>query len=139
MDFLNKLYTKAIFSADDSLNVTAYDLGEDMISAQIAEPPVNRLATAVGTVGSLNIMCPVDVTIAVLKTSPIVSNFYNRLLTNGYVGGTLTLYDDVNQSFTLEDVSVSLNEVPNANGTQPAINFLVQGNLLVNKDALSVV
>ena len=139
MDFLNKLYTKAIFSADDSLNVTAYDLGEDMISAQISEPPVNRLATAFGTVGSLNIMCPVDVTIAVLKTSPIVSNFYNRLLTNGYVGGTLTLYDDVNQSFTLEDVSVSLNEVPNANGTQPAINFLVQGNLLVNKDALSVV
>lgn len=137
MDFLNKLYTKAIFSEAPELNVTAYDLGEDMISAAVNEPVVNRIATATGTVGSLAIIVPVDITISILKTRPVFSAFLARILANGYLGGTVTIYDDVNTAYTIKDVSLTISEVPSGNGTVAAVSFTIQGNLEVNKAALA--
>lgn len=136
MDFLNKLYTKAIFSDAPELNVTAYDMGEDMIGATLNEPIVNRLPTATGTVGSLAIIVGVDISISILKTRPVFSAFTNRMLENGYIGGTVTIYDDTNTPYTIKDVSFTMNEIPNVNGTNPAVTFLVQGNLEVNRTAL---
>lgn len=138
MDFLNKLYTKAIFSDAEELNVDAYDLGEDMISGTLDEPPVARINVACGTIGSLAVYVPCSVNINILKTSPSISEYYERLLSNGYIGGTLTLYDDTNQAFTIKDVSLVLNEIPSANGTNAAVTFVLQGNLAVNKDSLSI-
>ena len=136
MDFLNKLYTKAIFSDAPDLNVTAYDMGEDMIGATLNEPIVNRLPTATGTVGSLAIIVGVDISISVLKTRPVFTAFTNRMLENGYIGGTVTIYDDTNTPYTIKDVSFTMNEIPNVNGTNPAVVFTVQGNLEVNRTAL---
>lgn len=138
MDFLNKLYSKAIFSDASALNVNAFDLGEDMISADLNEPVVNRLGTATGTIGSLNIVVGVDVSISVLKTRPVFKEYCNRILKNGYIGGTLTLYDDVNTPYTLKDISLTLKSIPSINGTKPDVTFVVQGNLEVNSDALTL-
>lgn len=136
MDFLNKLYTKAIFSDAPELNVTAYDLGEDMISATVNEPVVNRIPTATGTIGSLSIVVPVDISISVLKTRPVFAAFLTRILSNGYLGGTVTIYDDVNTAYTVKDVSLTVSEVPAGNGTVAAVSFTIQGNLEVNRAAL---
>lgn len=137
MDFLNKLYSKAIFSDAPALNVTAYDLGEDMISATINDPVVNRLPSATGTIGSLSIVVSIDITISVLKTRPVYQSYVDRILKNGYLGGTLTLYDDVNTPYTIKDVSMTMNEIPAVNGTNAAVNFTIQGNLEVNSAALT--
>lgn len=136
MKFLNKLYTKAIFSDDNSLNVVAADMGEDMIKVSLEGEIVNRLPTATGTVGSLSIFVPVSVEISILKTSPLWATYVKRCLSNGYIGGTLTIYDDVNFAQEIEDISLDVQDLTNFNGTAPAVTFIVKGNLKVNRDAL---
>lgn len=136
MKFLNKLYVKAIFSDVPELNVTAYDLGEDMISIQFEDDVVNRIKTATGSMGSLAIFVSVTVNISIVKSSPAIDIYKERILSNGYVPGTLTLRDDINGEWTIEDLSLNQKEVGNVNGTDAAIQFQVQGNLLVNKDSL---
>lgn len=138
MQFLNKLYTKAIFTDAPELNVGAYDLGEKMISIQIDEDFVNRLPTATGTVGSLAIIVPVTVNIDILKTSSAVGEWSDRVLSNAYIGGTLTVYNDVNAPYSIKDVSINIKSMGNLNGTEPAVQFEVKGNLEVNKDALKI-
>lgn len=136
MKFLNKLYTKGVFSEDSGLNVVATDLGENMISVEIEGDVVNRLPTATGTVGSLSIFLPMSATIQVLKTSPVYENYINRCLDDGYVGGTFTFYDDVNQSFEMEEISLTLKGLPEMGGTQPCVEFVVQGNWRVNRKSI---
>ena len=138
MKFLNKLYVKAIFSDAPELNVTAYDMGENMIRITYEDDVVNRIRTATGTMGSLSIFVAATATIAIVKSSPAIDEYKKRILSNGFIGGTLTLYDDINGEWTLEDVSLKQKEVGSVNGTEPAIEFEVQGNLLVNADALSI-
>lgn len=138
MDFLSKLYTKAVFTAAPELNVNAYDLGEDMISATLEDEVVNRLPTATGTVGSLAIFVPVTINISVLKTSNVVGDYLDRILENGYIGGTLTVYSDVNSPYSITEVSLGLKDIGALNGTNPALTFEVKGNLEVNKNALMI-
>lgn len=136
MKFLNKLYTKANFSDATELNLSAYDLGEDMISATLDDEVVTRLKTATGSVGSLAIVVGVSVNVAILKTSPVIQEYYKRILENAYLGGTLTITDDTKQSFTLRDISLNISEIPAGNGTSPATTFVINGNLVVNQKAL---
>lgn len=136
MKFLNKLFGKAVFSEDSGLNITAHDLGEEMIKISFEDPVVNRLKTATGTVGSLSIFVAATAEIHVLKTSPIYENYLKRILENGYIGGTLTIYDDVNVAHEMEEISLDLSEVPTNSGTQAAVIFKAQGNLRVNRQAL---
>lgn len=138
MDFLNKLYTKAVFTNAPELNVNAYDLGEDMISVTLDDEVVNRLPTATGTVGSLSIIVGCTVTISILKTSTAIGEYQDRIFSNGYIGGTLTVYTDVNSPLTMKDVSIGFQDLGAFNGTQAAINVTVKGNVEVNKDALKV-
>lgn len=138
MDFLNKLYTKAVFTNAPELNVNAYDLGEDMISVTLDDEVVNRLPTATGTVGSLSIIVGCTVTISILKTSTAIGEYQDRIFSNGYIGGTLTVYTDVNSPLTMKDVSIGMQDLGNFNGTQAAVNIQVKGNVEVNKDALKM-
>ena len=138
MDFLNKLYTKAVFTNAPELNVGAYDLGEDMISATLDDELVQRIPTATGTVGSLAIICGATVTISVLKTSTAISEYQNRILKNGYIGGTLTIYTDVNTPLTMKDVSINMPDLGQLNGTQAHVNFEIKGNIEVNSEALKM-
>lgn len=137
MDFLNKLYVKAIFSDATELNVVAGDLGEDMIKVTLQDDIVKRLPTATGTVGSLNIFIPAEVEISLLKTSPSFQMYFDRCLKNGYLGGTLTIYDDVNNFAEINKVSLTIRDLPNFNGSNPSVTFVAQGNLEVNREALA--
>ncbi len=136
MEFISRLFCKLIFSEDSTLNLIPRDLGESMITGQVGKAPVERIPTATGTIGSLNISIPVTLTVSVLKTSPAFQNYWGRILNNGYVGGTCTFYDDANNSHTISEVSVSTDNMPNGNGTEASVEFKVEGNMLVNKQAL---
>lgn len=136
MKFLNKIYTKAIFSEDATLNVVAKDMGEAQISLALEDSVVKRLGTATGTVGSLSIFVAAQVTISILKTSPVTDLFLSRAQKNGYIGGSLTIYDDTNRPWTLTDVSLNTAQFPDANGSDPAISIVLDGNCQVNTEAL---
>lgn len=137
MKFLNKLYNKLIFSDAPNLNCTAFDMGRQQCTARLARKGVNRLDTATGTVGSLEIFVPVELRVEILKTSPVIDYYSERILKNGYIGGTLTMYDDVNKAYTIDDVSMSLEEIPSTGGEAPAVTFVLEGNLRVNQEALA--
>lgn len=137
MKFLNKLYNKLIFSDAPNLNCTAFDMGKGQCTARLNRGGVNRLDTATGTVGSLEIFVPVTLSVEILKTSPVLDYYSERVLKNGYIGGTLTMYDDVNKAYTIDDVSIRLEEIPSTGGENPAVTFMLEGNLRVNQEALA--
>lgn len=136
MQFLNKLFVKAIFSEASELNVTAYDMGEAMLSMSFTDEVVTRLRTATGTVGSLAIFVSAEINISINKTSSLIDTYYNRILSNAYIGGSLTIYDDTNTAWSMKDVSITVRELPAMNGTEAATTFIAHGNLEVNKDVL---
>lgn len=137
MPFLNKLLVKAIFSDAPELNLTAFDMGEEMVNISFDENVVNRVRTATGAMGSLSIFIPVTATVSIAKSSPAFDNYKKRILSNGYIGGTLTIYDDVNEKWVLEEVSINPQNIGALNGTIANFDFQLQGNMQVNKDALA--
>lgn len=137
MKFLNKLFNKVIFSGAPELNASAYDMGESMCRVSFQDDVVNRLKTATGSVGSLAIFVGCEVSISIAKTSNIINEYQNRILNNGYIGGTLTIYDDTKREFVITDISLNQREIPSMNGTEPAVEYIIQGNLEVNKEALT--
>lgn len=132
MPILNKLLSKVIFSDATELNVSPSDLGENMISVSIDDDVVHRLRAATGTVASASLYVQINISISVLKTSPVFQNYASAILNNAIVGGTVTVYDDRGVPYTGKDVSLNLKEIPNMNGTEPAVTFIVQANLPVN-------
>lgn len=139
MKFVNKLYTKAVFSEDSNMNVVASDMGENQITITAQENIVERLRTATGTIGSLNIFVPVEITIEILKTSPAYENYIKRCNENGYIGGNVTIYDDVNKEHTFSEVTISTQEFPSMNGSNASHTFTIQANWNVNTQAIASV
>lgn len=137
MEFLNKLYNKVIFSDAPALNVTAYDMGIEQCKISLDKPGVARLETATGTVGSLEIFVPVNMTVSIKRTSPASGAWLSRMLANGYIGGSVTVYDDTNTSYVATEPSIKVDEAGPFNGTEPAVTFTVQANLKVNSQALA--
>lgn len=137
MKFLSKLCTKIVFSDDSNLNILAADMGEGQVNIQVEGEVVNRPVTATGTVGSLAIFSPVNISVEILKTSPAYENYIKRCRENGYVGGTVTVYDDVNMAHTFYEPSINTQEFPAMNGTTPAHTFIINANWEVNSQALA--
>ena len=137
MEFLNKLYNKVVFSDAPELNIGAMDMGEEQTAIRLTKDAVARLATATGTVGSMEIFIPVEMDVSIDKTSPMYSQWVSRLLKNAYIGGSVTVYDDVNISYTGTKPSVSCSDFGKLNGTDPQVTFTVHANLRVNTEALA--
>lgn len=136
MKFLNKLFVKVIYSDASELNVSAYDMGESQVELSFNDPVVNRLRTATGTIGSLSIFVGVTATISLNKASPLCQVYMDRIKSNAYIGGTVTLYDDSSKVYEITEPSLDVQSIPSMNGTEAAIQFKVEGNLRVNQDSL---
>ena len=135
-DFLHKGFVKAVFSDVPALNVSAVDMGSEMISVTLDDKPVNRIATATGTVASANVSVSVSATIQVLKASPADKIYTDRIKANGVIPGTLTLYDDVNKDWTLSKLSISLAGF-SANASEAHRAYTIEGILPVNIDLIA--
>lgn len=133
---INKLWTKIVFSDASELDLGARDMGEEMVSLTLEES-VNRLKTATGTTASLEIFVPITATVSVAKQSPSIVAWYERYIKNGFIGGTVVLYDDSNNSYTARNPSISITEVGQVNGTQADIKFSIKADLEVNVQALA--
>lgn len=135
-EFLHKGFVKAVFSEAAELNVSAPDMGSEMISINIDDKPVNRIPTAVGTVASANVFVAVTATIQVLKASPADKIYTNRIKANGVIPGTMTLYDDVNKDWTLSKLSISLSGF-SANASEAHRAYTIEGIMPVNTDLIA--
>ena len=78
MHFINRLYTKLIFSDAPNLNIGAYDMGEGQVTIKLTEDSVKRLKTATRTIGSLEIFVPVEADVEIAKDSPVRQNWLAR-------------------------------------------------------------
>lgn len=135
-EFLHKGFVKAVFSDAPALNVSAVDMGAEMITVTIDDKPVNRIATAVGTVASANVFVSVSATIQVLKASPADKIYTDRIKQNGVIPGTITLYDDVNKDWTLSKLSISLASF-SANASEAHRAYVIEGIMPVNTDLIA--
>ena len=135
-DFLHKGFVKGVFSEAPELNVTAVDMGTEMISVSIDTQSVDRLPTATGTVASANSFVSVSATFQVLKASPADKIYTNRIKSNGVIPGTLTVYDDVNKDWTFSKLSISLAGF-SANASEAHRAYTVQGIMPVNTDLIA--
>lgn len=137
MHFINRLYTKLIFSDAPNLNIGAYDMGEGQITIKLTEDSVKRLKTATRTIGSLEIFVPVEADVEIAKDSPVRANWLARYKANGYIGGSVTFYDDTNTAFVGTEPSLSISSDMSSNGSDPKNTFKLSANFLVNTQALA--
>lgn len=135
-EFLNKYFTKAVFSDVPELDISAVDMGEEMISLTIDGESVKRIATATGTVASAEIFVPVTMTFAILKASPADKIYTDRFKQNGVIPGTCTLYDDVNKKWEFYKMSMSM-EGFSLNASEAHRNYVVQGIMNVNTELIA--
>ena len=135
-DFLHKGFVKAVFSDVGALNVTAKDMGTEMISVTIDDKPVNRIPTATGTVASANVFVSASITINVLKASPADKIYAERMKSNGVIPGTLTIYDDVNKDWTFSKLSYSISGF-SSNASEAHRAYVIEGIMPVNTDLIA--
>lgn len=133
---INKLWTKIVFSAAPELDLGAKDMGEGMVSLSVEES-VKRLPTATGTTASLEIFVPVTANVKIAKQSPSINAWFERWKSNGFIGGSVVLYDDSNNSYTARNPSIAIGEIGDINGTQADITFTIKADLEVNLTALA--
>ena len=138
--FMNKAITSLIFPDDPDLNLTAFDMGEDMATMSIDEDTVKRLKVAFGEVGAAEMAVPATITVSIVKTVASANIWRKRIFTNGLVGGvnrTCVFTDDVGNEYTLFACTLSMGEV-SANASSPAYSFTVKGTLAVNTDLYGI-
>lgn len=133
---LNKLYVKAIFSEDSTLNIVSQDMGGQQIKLTLDTPIVTRIPAAVGSVASLNPTCDATISISILKTASVADSYLKRGLENGYIGGNVTLYDDVNRVWTIYDPSIEQAEFPQSDGSDNQVTIIIKGYSYVNSKSL---
>lgn len=135
--FINRLYNKLVFSDNSDLDVDVYDMGSEQCTCAFETRGVSRLEAATGTVVSLQVFVKVTLSVSMRKTSPKIGFYRDAILKNGFVGGTVTLYDDANNSYIAYNPSITIDDLGALNGTEPAITFLVECDLPVNEEALA--
>ena len=138
--FMNKAITSLIFPDDPDLNLTAFDMGEDMATMSIDEDTVKRLKVAFGEVGAVEMAVPATINVSILKVVTPSETWRKRIFTNGLVSGvnrTCVFTDDVGNEYTLFACTLSMGEV-SANASSPAYSFTVKGTLAVNTDLYGI-
>lgn len=135
--FINRLLNKIKFSDNPTLDVTPYDMGSDQSTITFQNRGVERLAAATGTVVSLQIFVRVEARVSLRKTSNLIGNYRDVILGNGFVGGTVTMWDDAGNPYTAYNPSITIEDLGALNGTEPAITFIVEADLPVNEKALA--
>ena len=137
MNFINRQWTKLIFSENPNLNITAHDMGERQVTISITKDSVKRLDTATRAIGSLEIYVPIEAEIDIAKDSVARSYWLEQYKKNGYIGGNVTFYDDTNNNYVATEPSITLSNFGTFNGTEAHTTFKIQANFLVNTDALA--
>lgn len=138
--FINKAVTSLIFPGDQELNLTAFDMGEDMATMSIDEDTIKRLKVAFGEIGAADIAVASTINVSIVKTVASADIWRKRIFTNGLIKGdnsVCVFTDDVGNSYTLTACTLSMGEV-SANASSPVYNFTVKGNLQVNTDLYGV-
>ncbi len=136
MDFIFKGFSKVIYSVQADLNLVPSDFGDDMISINYDSEVVKRIKTATGTVASPEIFAEFSATLNIKKTSPQYEAYKNRIISNTVISGEAIIIDDANLQYNIGTLSLKPAAF-NASGNDAVVQFVLQGNLLVNNDLIA--
>lgn len=134
MTYLNKSCVKIVFSADSTLNILPVDMGSDMVLIALNQPPAETLQTATGIMPSAMINCEAEVNVSILRTSSVAKLFLKKIQGNSIIGGSMTITDDDNNQYTIDNVFIKEPTFSNFNGGDPAVQLKFAGEFRVNKD-----
>ena len=138
--FINKAVTSLIFPDDPDLNLTAFDMGEDVASMTIDEETVKRLKVNFGDVGAAEMAVPATINVSIIKVVTPAETWRKRIFTNGLVSGanrTCVFTDDAGNEYSIFACTLSMGEV-SANASSPVYTFTVKGTLAVNTELYGV-
>lgn len=135
-NFLNKAWVKLIFSDAPNLNMGVRDMGADQVRVEFTENATELLDTATGFTASLNLYTKALVTVSIKKTSPVAVFYGRKYFQNSNIGGTLTLYDDVNKSYSGTSVVIHKLDLGQLNGSSPTFDITLACVLEINAEAL---
>lgn len=133
---INITAVNIVFPDDAELNLTAFDMGESLISLSFDGKAVERLPVAVGNIGSAKMFRNASASISINKLSVMADVWHKRALNSAIVKGVTgacVITDDVGKEYKLFACSVDLTDI-SAAGKEGAYNFTVDGIIPVNQD-----
>lgn len=136
-DFINRYLNKVIFSDAPNLNIGVRDMGAEQTTPIFNDEAITELKTATGITMSLNLFITTNLKISVKKTSPVADYYGERYFANAYIGGSITLYDDVGRSYTGLNPAIKSIDLGQLNGSSPTFDVVITCVLEVNKQALT--
>lgn len=138
---INISAVSVIFPDDAELNLTAYDMGENLVELNFEGDVVNRLKVAFGTNASANISIDATANIQIRKLSAASDTWHNRVWKRAIIkglSGTCIITDDVGKEYKLEACSIGIDNI-SANGQDASYTFSVKGIITVNEDLWGVI
>ena len=124
------------FPDDAELNLTAFDMGESLVSISFDGKAVERLPVAVGNIGSAKMYRNVSCGVSINKLSVMADVWHKRALNSAIikgVTGSCVITDDVGKEYKIFVCSIDLTDI-NAAGNEGAYNFTIDGIIPVNQD-----
>lgn len=134
--YIYKGFPKAVFSVEAALNLVPSDFGDDMIVIAPDSDQVKRLPTATGSLPSPMIFGEYSITFNIKKTSPQYQAYKARIASNTLLDGQVDVYDDTNGHYTFQNLSIKSASF-NASGNDAVVQFILQGNRLINNDLIA--
>lgn len=138
---INISAVSVVFPDDPELNLTAYDMGENLVELNFEGDIVNRLKVAFGTNASANISIDATANIQVRRLSAAGDTWHNRMWKKGIIAGasgTCIITDDVGKEYKLEACSLGIDNI-SANGQDASYTFNVKGIITVNEDLWGII
>lgn len=104
-----------------SLNVSATMLGADMIDVTQSEDATQLIPTATGAVVSPKFAVPVEITLDLVKTTPVAEAYKQALRTNSIIGDYTVTWDASNLTTETFHQCVIQSIPTKANGSEATI------------------
>ena len=77
-----------------------------------------------------------SITFNIKKTSPQYQAYKARIASNTLLEGQVDVYDDTNGHYTFQNLSIKSASF-NASGNDAVVQFILQGNRLINNDLIA--
>ena len=130
---LNRLIGSVVIPSFQALNVSASYLGKRGISFELGDMATQVIDTMVGIVTSPEPYMPATLTIPLLKTQPLASNWINQVALNSVLG-TVTVYPDTRAYPAFDCLNCSVTRIGSMSfaGEDPTVVFTLQGYYPIN-------
>jgi hypothetical protein len=132
---LNRLRASVVCPNFGNLNITASYMGKNMVTVAFEGDFVVQQQTATGVVNSPEPYIPVTVTVALLRTQKLASDWFTQSLTNSSIGD-VTVHSDTSAfpQIALSTMVIRRIDPGPFNGSGPDVNLTLGGIMYANNN-----